>query len=161
MVSFIVQPLTGEDRDFLAAFLFEHWGADYVVSRGRIHHARDLKGFAAVLPQGARVGVITYRFDREGCEIVSLDSLIPDSGIGSALLNEVVETARRAGANRVWLITTNDNLNALRFYQKRRFRLAAVYPGAIETSRRLKPGIPEIGEHGIPIRDEIELERVW
>ena len=58
----------------------------------------------------------------------------------------------------MWLITTNDNLNALRFYQGRGFRLVAVHPGAVEASRRLKPQIPELGSFGIPIRDELELE---
>jgi hypothetical protein len=55
--------------------------------------------------------------------------------------------------------TTNDNLDALRFYQKRGFQIVAVRPGAVDESRRVKPSIPVIGEHGIPIRDEIELER--
>jgi len=54
--------------------------------------------------------------------------------------------------------TTNDNLNALRFYQKRGFVLAAVYPEAIERARKIKPTISLIGYEGIPLRDEIELE---
>jgi hypothetical protein len=48
--------------------------------------------------------------------------------------------------------TTNDNLEALRFYQRRGFRLAAVDPGAVERGRRLKPEVPLLGNHGIPIR---------
>jgi hypothetical protein len=67
--------------------------------------------------------------------------------------------ARDAGCTRLWLITTNDNVDALRFYQRRGFRLAALHAGAVDRSRtRLKPEIPEIGDHGIPLRDEIELE---
>jgi hypothetical protein len=70
------------------------------------------------------------------------------------------EIARRAGCSRFWLITTNDNVDALRFYQRRGFRLAALHSGAVDDSRaRLKPEIPEVGDHGIPIRDEIELEQ--
>jgi hypothetical protein len=71
----------------------------------------------------------------------------------------VVAAARAAGRTRVWLITTNDNLDALRFYQRRGFTLAALHRGAVARSRRLKPTIPEVGAHGIPIRDELELER--
>jgi hypothetical protein len=51
--------------------------------------------------------------------------------------------------------TTNGNLSALH-YQRRGFRIVAVRPDAA-ASRRTKPGIPEVGEYGIPIRDEIEL----
>jgi Acetyltransferase (GNAT) family len=65
---------------------------------------------------------------------------------------------REAGCRRVWLITTNDNLRALRFYQRRGFRLVAVHPDALARSRELKPSIPEIGLDGIPLRDELELE---
>lgn len=60
---------------------------------------------------------------------------------------------------RIWLITTNDNLNALGFYQKRGFRIKAVYPGAVDEARRIKPEIPLAASNGIPIRDEIELEK--
>jgi hypothetical protein len=56
------------------------------------------------------------------------------------------------------LITTNDNLHALGFYQKRGFRLVAVHSNALAASRKIKPSIPDFGMHGIPLRDEIELE---
>ena len=66
---------------------------------------------------------------------------------------------RPSGARRLWLITTNDNVDALRFYQRRGFRLVRVHAGAVDRSRAaLKPGIPEAGDHGIPLRDELELE---
>lgn len=67
--------------------------------------------------------------------------------------------ARRAGCTRLWLVTTNDNLDALRFYQRRGFRLSRLRPGAVDLSRQtLKPEIPEVGTFGIAIRDELELE---
>ncbi len=74
------------------------------------------------------------------------------------LIEAVKQAAVSAGCRRLWLITTNDNLHALRFYQKRGFRLVAVYPNALEESRRLKPEIPLVGLDGIPLRDELELE---
>jgi ribosomal protein S18 acetylase RimI-like enzyme len=78
--------------------------------------------------------------------------------VGTALINAVIEAARRQGCTRVWLITTNDNLHALRFYQKRDFVLVAVHANAVARARQIKPEIPLIGRDGIPIRDEIELE---
>jgi ribosomal protein S18 acetylase RimI-like enzyme len=102
--------------------------------------------------------LITYRVEGDVCEIITLNSLVEGRGIGTALVQAVREAAVEAGCRRLWLITTNDNLTALRFWQKRGFSLVRVYRNAVTDSRRLKPEIPLTGEHGIPIRDEIELE---
>lgn len=56
-------------------------------------------------------------------------------------------------------MTTNDNLDALRLYQRHGFRLAALRPGAVDRSRHLKPDIPAIGAYGLPLRDELLLVR--
>jgi hypothetical protein len=79
--------------------------------------------------------------------------------VGSALLAAVENHARADGFHRIWLITTNDNLDALRFYQRRGYVIAAVHSGAVDRARRLKPGIPEVGYYGIPIHDEVELHK--
>jgi RimJ/RimL family protein N-acetyltransferase len=80
-------------------------------------------------------------------------------GVGTALIDEAKRIATQAGCRRLWLITTNDNVDALRFYQRRGFRLAKLHCGAVDDSRaRLKPEIPETGHHRIPLRDELELE---
>ena len=89
---------------------------------------------------------------------MTLDTLRQFSGFGTALAGGVVERARAARVRRLWLITTNDNLDALRFYQRRGWRMAKVWPDAVGESRKIKPSIPETGAYGIPIRDEIELE---
>jgi ribosomal protein S18 acetylase RimI-like enzyme len=128
------------------------------VAHGRVYHPHALPGFAACDAAGEIVGLITYCLEGDDCEIVTLDSLRPGQGLGSALIDAVVGVARAAGCRRVWLITTNDNLNALRFYQKRGFRLLALYPNALEETRRLKPGLPRLGQEGIPLRDELALE---
>jgi hypothetical protein len=69
-----------------------------------------------------------------------------------------VAQARRRGCQRLWLVTTNDNLRALGFYQRRGFHPRALRAGAVAQARRLKPAIPEHSPDGIPIRDELELE---
>jgi N-acetylglutamate synthase-like GNAT family acetyltransferase len=78
-------------------------------------------------------------------------------GVGTALIEEVKAEARSQGCTRLWLITTNDNLPALKFYQKRGFQITAVHPDAVTESRKVKPEIPLVGLEGIPLRDEIEL----
>jgi GNAT superfamily N-acetyltransferase len=84
--------------------------------------------------------------------------MVEGQGVGTLLVESVQEAARAAGCRRFFLITTNDNLNALRFYQRRGFRLAALRPGAVDASRQIKPSIPLTGEYGIAIHDELELE---
>jgi N-acetylglutamate synthase-like GNAT family acetyltransferase len=152
-----IRPITESDRPWIQDLLQNHWGSTQVVSRGRLYQADALPGFLAG-QWGQRVGLITYHLENGQCEIVSLDSLVAKQGIGTALIETVRRVAVEAGCSRLWLITTNDNLEALRFYQKRGFSLVQVHRNAIEQSRQLKPDIPLIADNGIPIRDELELE---
>lgn len=152
-----VRELRADDGDLVIGLLTKRWGSARIVTRGRLHHADKLPGFV-VECEDELIGLVTYRIDGTECEIISLDSLVERQGVGSKLLSRVREAAVDAGCNRLWLITTNDNLPAQRFYQKRGFRLVAVHKNAIDHARKLKPEIPDIGQNGIPIRDEIELE---
>jgi ribosomal protein S18 acetylase RimI-like enzyme len=152
-----VRPLRDDERDWLAERLRESWGSPEVVSRGRLRDASRLE--ALVCEEGNRsLGVATLELRRGDCELVTIDAFEGGRGAGTALLKAAVERARAEGCGRLWLITTNDNLRALRFYQRRGLRLAALHPGGSDEARRLKPEIPEVGYHGIPIRDELELE---
>jgi GNAT superfamily N-acetyltransferase len=122
-----------------------------------MHVFERLSGFIAE-QRDTPVGLITYQIEGEACEIVSLDSLVEGQGVGSSLVAAVRGVAMEQGCARLWLVTTNDNTPALRFYQKQGFRLVMLHKYAIETARQLKPEIPTHGFDGIPIRDEIELE---
>jgi GNAT superfamily N-acetyltransferase len=139
----------------VAAFLRAH-NADRVARKGELVDALAHPH----LTVGDLHGVLTYIVDGAACEILTLHAEPRGQGTGSALLEAVERIAREAGCTRLWLITTNDNLDALRFYQRRGFRLAHVHVGAVDDARsRLKPEIPEVGDHGIPLRDELELVR--
>lgn len=158
-MSFTVRSLTDDDRPWLTGFMTERWGVPLAAGGGRLHRLDDLPGFAAVSADGAVAGVVTYLIEADTCEVVSIDSVVQGEGVGTALLEAACQAAAAAGCRRVRLITTNDNVDALRFYQRRGFRLAKLHPGAVDDSRaRLKPGIPKLGDHGIPLRDELELE---
>jgi GNAT superfamily N-acetyltransferase len=152
-----LRPTGDADREWMARWVTEQWGDVIVVSRGKVHQPDKLPGFAACRGDEP-VGLATYRIDGDQCEIVTLDSRAEGQGIGTALINAVVDVALREGVRRLWLITTNDNTPALRFYENRGFRVVAVHRGAIDESRRLKPSIPLTGIGGVEIRDEIELE---
>ncbi|MBN2472383.1 MAG: GNAT family N-acetyltransferase [Anaerolineae bacterium] len=155
-MSFTIHPLRAEDRPWVRALLSARWGAPTVVAHGDSIEADTLPGFYARLA-GEVAGLVTTRIAGDACEIVSLDSLHEGRGIGSALIAAVVAAARAAGCRRVWLVTTNDNLHALGFYQRRGFRLVAVHPGAVDAARKIKPQIPLIGLDNIPLHDELEL----
>jgi RimJ/RimL family protein N-acetyltransferase len=104
--------------------------------------------------------LLTYQVDGDGVEVVTIDALRRRSGIGTALLARVIQVAEGSGVARVWLITTNDNLRAIRFYQRRGFRITAVDPGAADRARLLKPSIPLVADNGVALHDELELELI-
>jgi len=149
--------MKSSDIDWIKDVFVQRWGSDFIVSRGKIHRPKELDGFILLI-DNKKKGLITFRVANREIEIVSLDSFLERKGIGTALLDKVLDFAKRKRLKRVCCITTNDNLDALRFYQKRGFNLVKVYPNALKVSRKLKPGIPLVGNYGIPIRDEIELE---
>jgi GNAT superfamily N-acetyltransferase len=147
------------DRAEVEAFLAERYSLR-VARLGRIEHPLDHPALVAER-DGTLAGVLTYVLDGDGCEILTLHAAERFGGTGTALIEAVERLAADAGCARLWLITTNDNVDALRFYQRRGFRLAALHRGAVDDSRaRLKPEIPRIGDHGIELRDELELEKV-
>ena len=145
------------DRPVVESFL-ARWHSSRVARLGALE--RPLEHSALVAEEDGRlIGLLTYVVDGTRCEILTLHSDEPRRGVGSALIEAVRRIATDAGCTTLWPITTNDNIGALRFYQRRGFRLAALHAGAVVDSRaRLKPEIPEIGDHGIPLRDELELE---
>jgi ribosomal protein S18 acetylase RimI-like enzyme len=149
--------LTQDDLPRLRQFWIEHWGGEEMITRGNVHRPEQLDGF--VIEQGREwIGLLTFFIKDGECEVTSLDSLREGQGIGTMLIDKAIEEARRRNCKRLFLITSNDNLNALGFYQKRGFELVAIHRGAVNESRKRKPGIPLIGMNAIPLRDEIELE---
>jgi GNAT superfamily N-acetyltransferase len=149
-----------KDQSWIEQLLNERWGGEgRITVHGEIFDARMLPALIA----GEQEGLATYHIRRSDdlifAELVTLDALTSGCGIGTVLVEGLVSKLRAEGVNILRVTTTNDSLDALRFYQRRGFRIIAVRPGAVDESRRMKPSISAIGEYGIPIRDEIELER--
>jgi ribosomal protein S18 acetylase RimI-like enzyme len=153
-----VRPAAPEDAEAVAAIHAASWGGSLVVGHGVAYDLTTLPTLVAVAGQRV-VGALTYHVDGDSLEVVSIDAAPPGRGVGTALLEAAAETGRALGLRRLWLVTTNDNLDALRFYQRRGLRLVGLAPDAVAASRRLKPGIPMVGAYGIPLRDELTLER--
>jgi GNAT superfamily N-acetyltransferase len=147
------------DEAWIGSVLDENWAADgtgIVIVHGESFDARTLPALIA----GERDGLAIYKIEANSpsAELVTLDAFRPHQGIGGALVDALIAKMREQGVSRLRVTTTNDNLDALRFYQRRGFCIVAVRPGAVDESRKSKPTIPAVGEYGIPIRDEIELE---
>ena len=139
------------ERPAAVALLVGRWGdpivvrsQTYAIDACDIFIAGDFEGLAAVSGR-----------DRPIAELVAIIAFSRHRGIGSALLRSIID--RLQGFETLRLTTTNDNLEALRFYQRRGFRLQALRPGAVDAARAHKPTIAAVGEYGIPIRDELEL----
>jgi len=157
MPSFFIRAANENDRPFIREFIARRWYGEAIIVHGEFFYPAELPGFVAMKDQRV-LGLVTYHIRTPECEIITLDSLAEGMGIGSQLIQAVKKTAVEAGCICLTLITTNDNLEALGFYQKHDFRIRAVYPDAIERAREFKPSIPRLGNNGIPIRDEIQLE---
>ncbi len=162
MINFAIRPVTDSDRAWIARFTAEHWGSEQMVAHGSVFYISQLPGFIAEQKQAGQpdkvVGLLSYHISDNECEITSLDSLQEGQGIGTALIQAVKQAALKAGCRRLFLVTTNDNVHALGFYQRRGFVLVAFRRNAVNESRKIKPEIPLLGNTGIPIRDELELE---
>ena len=152
-----IRDFTDADRPWAERLLGEDFGGRVQVRLGGAIDPLACPGLVAER-EGEQVGIVTYEAEGDDVEVVYIEATAKQEGIGTSLLDAV---AARTAPRRLWLVTTNDNLDALRFYQRRGFRIARVRPGAVDQARKtLKPSIPEVGNFGIPIRDEIVLERL-
>ncbi|MTT30458.1 GNAT family N-acetyltransferase [Terrilactibacillus sp. BCM23-1] len=138
-------------------FFTDHWGSPEMVLSTGTYTVTDLDGFVCIDSDKRMIGLITYTLHQKSLEIISLDSLKENRGYGTHLLKKVEEVAIQKGLHQIQVITTNDNLHALRFYQKRDYYISQVFPGAVIKAREKKPDIPLVGYADIPIRDEILL----
>ena len=151
-----IRPISELDHEWIESVMTAAWGSVMVVA-SRLFNTLELPGIIAEA-DNKPVGVATYDISGGKLEIVSLNSVIKGQGVGSRLIEEVKKVAKHKSLKTVWLVTSNDNIDSLRFYQKRGFRITKVYPDAIDEARKTKPEIPLTGNYGIPLKDAIELE---
>ena len=155
----IIRPINQADRKKIDDFIVRQWYTMQMAVHGESIDLGTADGCYA--SDGEKItGLITWRLRGKEMEILSLDSLHEQEGTGTALLNAAIEKAKNAGAERVMLVTTNDNVPALRFYQKRGFDLVKIHINAVDLARKVKPEIPLTGLDGIPLKHEIELEKL-
>lgn len=151
--------IDGQNRSLINTFIKQHWYTTTMIIRGKEIDMTKTEGF--FFSEDDKItGLITYIVYNHILEIISLDSLTENQGIGSKLVEAVINEAKERKCEKIVLITTNDNINAIKFYQKRGFDMAHLYLNALDISRKLKPEIPLIGDNSIPLRHEIEFELI-
>ena len=151
-----IMKISQNNRSQVIEFFKENWGSPEMVISSGTYDCSKLDGF--IFEENNRIiGLVTYVFHQKEVEIISLDSIKNGKGIGSLLMKEVEKLVQSKGLHIISLVTTNDNLNALKFYQKRGYKIEAVFPNAVDKARKIKATIPLIGYDGIPINDEIYL----
>ena len=155
--SVMVRPLDPDDLAWKLGTLERAWGSTVIARLGELVDAAPLPGFVAY-DAGDRVGLLTYEERADGIEVVTLEALVEGRGIGTALMDAVLAEATARQAPRLWLVTTNDNVRALAFYQRWGMNLVRLVRDGVTRSRLLKPSILTVGNHGIPRRHELELE---
>lgn len=151
--------ITDENRNMVNEFIIRQWYSTKMIVRGKEIDLSTADGVIA-LEDNQIKGLVTYMIHEDVCEIMSLDSLEQSKGIGTILIDHVIKISKKAQCRKILLITTNDNINAIRFYQKRGFDMTHLYHNALDLSRKLKPEIPLIGENNIPLRHEIEFQMI-
>jgi ribosomal protein S18 acetylase RimI-like enzyme len=147
-----VRALDPADLAWAETFLDEEMGGRHQARLGELIDVLALPGLV-VEDDGEPVGLLTYRRADGECEIAIIAAASRQRGVGTALIQSLCDVVDEP----VWLVTTNDNIDALRFYQRRGFRLRALHVGGVDAARQLKPQIGVVGEYDIPRRDELEL----
>ena len=144
------------DQAWIEEALSRWWGGTRILAHGEEYDAARLPALVA----GDREGLLTLAVTPTGAEIVTLNAARQWGGIGTALVEALAMELAALGGREIHVTMTNDNLDALRFYQRRGFRLAAIRPGAVDMARRQKPSIATVGNYRIARHDEWELVRV-
>ncbi len=153
-----IRPFKASDKAVIEAVLHS-WGGDFVVSRGRKSYPQNSPGFIAIGADGSYEGLISFE-KRPGneAEITLFEAVQQGQGTGRKLMKAALKHLKKSGFRKAYVISTNNNIQAFKFYQQSGFRPVAVYPDAMKTARRLKPSIPKICSNGLPINDEILYE---
>jgi N-acetylglutamate synthase-like GNAT family acetyltransferase len=151
---------TPSDKDRISELMEKYWGGEPLVIRAKNYYPSRLDGILALRGEEI-IGFLFFDIQDSACEIIVFEVFDKTKGLGTTILEKLKDLAKHKGCKRIFLMTTNDNLDALRFYQRRGFHICAVHIDSVKESRKMKPGIPMNGEYGIPIRDEIDLELLF
>jgi ASC-1-like (ASCH) protein len=135
-----------------------HWGGEPLIIHGKPYFPSNLDGLF-ICSKNEILGFLFYDKQPAYYEIIVFEVFQKFQGLGTFLMNEFMSIVKKEGGKKIEVMTTNDNLDALRFYQRRGFTISRIDINQLETTRALKKSCGRIGDFGIPCRDEIILER--
>lgn len=156
MEQIIIRPKTNHDNKTLENFMTLNWGGEPLIVHGKKYFVKNLEGYLGFY-QDECIAFLLFERQEIDWEIIVLEVMSKFSGIGTKLLNALFDEAKKNNCPQIHVMTTNDNLDALRFYQRRGFVLSDIFLNVVDYARTLKPTIPALGDYNIPIRDEIML----
>lgn len=159
MKNVTIRLTTPEDEAMVSDLMEKYWGGEPLVVRTQNFYPSKLDGILA-FSENKIVGFLFFDIQDKTCEIIVLEAFDQFKGIGTTLIDKLKVIAKEKNYNRLYLTTHNDNLDALRFYQRRGFHICAIHIDSVKKGRKMKPNIPMIGDYDIPIRDEIDLELI-
>ena len=147
------------DRDRIAELALYFWDETEVECFGGEYDVCELPALVACKgdADGQIVGLASYAIEGDEAKLVMLNVLpgYQGSGAGRTLIAAVEGAARAHGATRIVVATSNDDLPALYLYQRHGFHLTGMEVGRLAKHHEGE----EPGFAGIPVRDEIQLEK--
>jgi ribosomal protein S18 acetylase RimI-like enzyme len=152
----LVREATDSDRTAAMVLFQRDFGRTKIVAFEEVMDIHQMPALVAAV-RDEPSGALAYRLHGDALHIVALatDPMWQRSGVGGYLVAEAELLARRLGLMRLVVATTNDNLPALYFYQRRGYRLTDLVPDSVMRHTHQTVG----GFAGIPARDEIRLEK--
>lgn len=156
MSNIIIKTISPDCAIWLKGIIEKEWGGNPLLVRGLSYYPDQLPGLIA-FDGDTRIGFLSYEMRDDVCEIIAFEVFSKFSGIGTKMLNVLIDICRQKNCRQIYLMTTNDNMDALRFYQRRGFCITAIHVDSMRKSRAIKSTIPMTGDFGIPLRDEIDL----
>ncbi|MFC1659278.1 GNAT family N-acetyltransferase [Pseudomonadota bacterium] len=152
-----IREVTPEDSPLIRHLMDKYWGGEPLMVHDKKFYPSKMEGLLAY-KRNEVASFLIYEIRNKNCEIIVFEVFEKFHGLGTIMLKELKKVAKKKGCKRIYLMTTNDNLDALRFYQKRGFIICGIHLNTMEEARKKKPSIPELGDYDIPLRDEIDLE---
>jgi len=152
----LVREATDDDRRTARELFNQDFGRTKIVAFGELMDIDEMPALVAVR-HSTPSGALAYRLLGDALHVVALatDPMWQRSGVAAYLLAEAELLARRLKLGRLLVATTNDNLPALYFYQRHGYRLTELIPNSVADHTHQE----EAGFAGIPVRDEVRLEK--
>jgi ribosomal protein S18 acetylase RimI-like enzyme len=146
-----------KEKQKIREFVKRFWKEEEQLTFNRKFIVAELPAYLAKSGSDV-IGFVSFAELRDAIIIVALGILpkYQNARVGKSLIEKVETEAKRLGKKKLLVSTSNDDLPALAFYQSLGFQIYEVKPNVIAE----KHGMVLKGIGGLPIRDEIRLQKL-